>query len=187
MRVDRPRIVLGLVASAVLLFAVGVSLHSLNVWREALHSLFLWGGWPIFAIFTIVYNSLIIPFPYDPFLLVMPVLFPELPMLVIWVVATLGMTVAAAVAYGLSRSLLGPRLFPLLQRQRGYRRAERLMQRYGLMVLVLSTVVPLPYSLVCWLAGFLRLPLALTLMVTFCCRGLRNACVLWVAFHLLPN
>lgn len=161
------------------LLGLSVGLFGFEGWRLSLHDLLAWGDWPLFLAFTYVYNLVIVPFPYDPFLLAMPILVPERGLGVWWLSASVGMGLAAVSAYILAKYKLGPRLRPWLLRQKGYARTERVLQRHGQWAAALSAITPLPFSLVAWLAGLLGLPFASTMAWLIGARALRNALVVY--------
>lgn len=177
MRLLRRRIVM-LSVALVSLMLMGVWLHAHPEGRAALMGLVAQGGLTGFAVFTVLYNVLLVPFPYDVFLLAeerLGVADDE----ALWMAATLGMTAAAALDYAGGR-WLAPWVRPWLMRQRGYARAMRYLEKHGSVAVALSAVTPLPFSLVCWLAGLARGRVFLLLVAVVVSRGVRNALVLWL-------
>jgi membrane protein YqaA with SNARE-associated domain len=169
------------VATAMLayLFLGSSILHALNGWKEIIHALMVWGGWPVFFIFTVLYNVLFVPFPYDPFLLSAPWLIPGHSVSFVWLVATSALT-AASVADVILGQKIGHMVRPWLMKQKGYPKCEKAVHKYGIGAVGLSALTPIPFSLVCWVAGMAELSPWGVGLVTFLSRGLRCALVLWV-------
>jgi membrane protein YqaA with SNARE-associated domain len=177
----RPRHWKALLAGLLLLLVVaGFFLHAFDGWQAFIIRWLIDAGWVGFFLFAWFYNVLIVPFPFDPFLLMVPELAAPGALWLWWSAATLGMGLAAANGYALARWWLGPRLRPWLQRQAGYKRTEACLQRYGVWAVALSAVTPVPFSLVCWMAGFLRLSLPIVIFLALLTRGARNALVIWI-------
>lgn len=161
------------------LVCYALGLHLFDGWKHAAQQLVGWGGWPVFVAFTVLYNVLLVPFPYEPFLLAAVWLLPGLGMVKVAVLATLGLTAAAALDWLLGR-WLAHHVQPLLERIHGYGRCEAALQRHGVWAVGASALTPLPFSLVCWLAGLVGVRLwCLTLMVLVT-RAARCAAVLWI-------
>lgn len=164
-------------AAFVLVYAL--TLHLFDGWKHDVQALMGWGGWPMFLLFTVLYNVLLVPFPYEPFLLAALWLLPEMSVEMIGVLATLGLTVAAVIDWLLGR-WLAQHVRPLLERIKGYGRCEASVQKYGVWAVGASAITPLPFSLVCWVAGLAGVRLwSLTLMVLVT-RAARCAAVLWL-------
>ena len=152
-------------------------LHGCPEVRDLLVAWVARGGLSGFAAFTLVYNVLLVPFPYDVFLLAVARLDDTIDGEALWMAATLGMTAAAAVDYMAGR-WLAPWVRPWLMKQRGYARAMRYLERHGSVAVALSALTPVPFSLVCWLAGLARGRVFVLLLAVVVSRGVRNALVL---------
>ncbi len=161
------------------LVGLGLLLHWFDGWRLVLVAWLLAAGMPGFFVFSVIYNVFLVPFPYDPFLWMMPV-GEGWERLGWWACATAALTLAAGIDCLLGRRL-APRVRPWLARQRGYARCERLLARHGVWAVGLSAVTPLPFSLVCWVAGLVGVRLRWVLLMALVSRGLRHAAVLGLA------
>lgn len=168
-------------ASAVAVFLlVGITLHLFDGWQEMIVAGLAHSGVTGFFVFAWLYNVLVVPFPFDPFMLMARGLAHGGALWPWWLAATLGMGCAAATSYALARWVLEPRIHPWLARQRGYNRTVRALRRYGVWAVAFSALTPIPFSMVCWMAGFLRLNMAAVVGLAFLTRGLRHALVLWL-------
>lgn len=174
---EHGRLCLGIIL--LYLFLGSGALHLLDGWKELVHTLMAWGGWPVFFVFTMLYNVLFVPFPYDPFLLAAPWLIPGHSIAFVWLVATSALTAASIADLYLGREI-GHRVRPWLMRQKGYAKCERAVHKYGVWAVGLSAVTPIPFSLVCWVAGMVELSPTWVGIITFVSRGIRCALVMWV-------
>ncbi len=92
----------------------------------------------------------LLPIPHDAFLAFG--LLGGLPMAEVAGWAWVGSALGSSLAFALGRVLgATPWFLRLLQRWGG--RAQRLHQRYGVKALLISTVTPLRFSLMCWVCG----------------------------------
>lgn len=163
-----------------LLAVLGFFLHWFDEWEKALKGLLVGAGGVGFFVFTAAYNIVLVPFPYDPFLVAWAGWgHGHAELLQSAMVATGGMLVAALVDYA-GGYYLRPRVEPWLRRQRGFAQAEKALLRYEIWAVALSAVTPIPFSLMCWLAGILRLPLLPLAAVVAVTRLVRNFLVLFL-------
>lgn len=171
----RWRVVLYLLLALAL---AGVLLHGFGGWEIALKGVLAEAGKGGFVAFTVLYNILPVPFPYDPFLLAWAAWGEtRADLMESAALATGGMLVAAVLDYA-GGYWLRPRVEPWLRKQRGFGRVEAALLRYEIGAVALSAITPLPFSLVCWLAGILRMPLLPLLGIVAVTRLLRNVLVL---------
>ena len=130
-----------------------------------------------FYVFSILYNVLVIPFPYDPFLAATPFLYPHFALASL-VAAMLSTVAAAFIDYALGFNLTEPaqRWF---KDHKKYAIVMEKLHKYGWGAVALSAVTPLPFSLVCWACGIARSAFWPFIITVFITRGIRNF-IVWV-------
>ncbi|WP_107851474.1 YqaA family protein [Oceanimonas marisflavi] len=105
--------------------------------------------------------------------------------LLLWLLASTGNTLGAMINWWLGKYLLhyqNKRWFPVNEKQ--LHRAQRWFQRFGVWSLLLSWA-PVGGDALTFIAGIMRVPLALFTLLVFIGKALRYAVVLWFADTLL--
>ncbi|AEY00900.1 hypothetical protein GU3_05720 [Oceanimonas sp. GK1] len=105
--------------------------------------------------------------------------------LLLWALASIGNTLGSMVNWGLGKYLLHyrhKRWFPVNDKQLD--RAQRWFQRFGVWSLLLAWA-PVGGDALTFIAGIMRVPLALFTLLVFIGKALRYAVVLWFADTLL--
>lgn len=164
------------------LVTYALSVNLLDGWKEAAENLLAWGGLPMFFAFSTLYNVLLVPFPYDPFMVAAAMLFPTAGLMKIGFLATLGLSLAAVIDWFLGR-WLSHHIHHWLARMSGYERCKRALQVHGVWAVGAAAVTPIPYSLVCWLAGLVGVSLWAYIPIVVLTQGLRCAAILWLYAH----
>lgn len=154
---DRLRILAGRTAMGVLaLFTATVVLA--YWWREPIGALATDAidvlGTPGVFLGVLASDTLAVPIP--PSTYVFAGVAAESPMVVILTVAIITSIAAASIAY-----VIGPHIgrIPFFARQLEHfrPRAERLFERWGMWAVGIAAITPLPFALICWLAGIYRM------------------------------
>lgn len=125
-------------------------------------------------------NVLILPIPNELFAVSAPVLYPgqEVNLLALTVGAV---TLSAIIDYW-GGYYLEPVVSKWLKSFKAYHKAYDMLQKYGLWVVAVTSITPVPYSLVCWLCGIARCSFVPYLLVAMVTRGVRLAIVFLIAW-----
>lgn len=110
-----------------------------------------------FMLFGLVYNVLVVPFPYDVFVAAAPGLYGVSGILA-WCVAVFVTTVAGALCYVGGQKYLAHRVEPHFEGRYHKPKLLRRLRRWGPWAVLATVVMPAPFSAVCWAAGSLSLP-----------------------------
>ncbi len=118
------------------------------------------------GVFVGVFASDAFGVPVPPSTYVFAAVIAESPMTLILVVAIATSIFGASIAY-----LIGPYMgkLPLLRTplERFRPRAEKLFERWGIWTVGIAALTPLPFALICWLAGIYRMRYLQFLTTTF--------------------
>ncbi len=107
------------------------------------------------GIFLVSYTeSIIQPVPPDPFI-AGGTAFGLKPLLAS-LVATLASVLGGLTAHGLGQ-VLGPEFVRRLVGERNFLKGEALFERYGIWAVLIAGFTPIPFKVVCWLAGIFRM------------------------------
>ena len=148
------KMVLGLLLFGVVLGGLSLFFRVQLLWVSAAFVDALGAGGVFLGWF--IADGLTVPLPVDVFLALG--LLGGLGVWEVFIAATLGSVLGALTGFFLGGSL---RRFAWFERwwvQRGAV-AEDLVERHGVTALVVAALSPLPFSIVCWAAGALRMPL----------------------------
>jgi membrane protein YqaA with SNARE-associated domain len=109
------------------------------------------------GIFIIAFTeSIIQPVPPDPFITGGTAL--GLKPLTAALIASLGSVLGGIVAYFLGK-YLGEPVFKKLFGEKYFSKGEELFKKYGIWAVIVAAVTPIPFKVVCWLAGIFEMPL----------------------------
>ena len=126
-------------------------LESLEMWTRGLVESYGYLG-----IFLISFSeSVIQPVPPDPFIAGGSAF--GLNPIMAALVATIGSVLGGLTAHTLGLTLGEPVARKLLG-ERNYLKGELFMNRYGVFAVLLGALTPVPYKVVCWLAGVFEMP-----------------------------
>ncbi len=111
----------------------------------------------LIGVFLGVFASDSIGFPVPASTYLFAAVAAESPMIAILIVASIASILGGSIAYK-AGPLVGrlPILRGLLERFRP--RGERLFKRWGIWTVGIAAATPLPFPIVCWLAGIYRMP-----------------------------
>ena len=108
------------------------------------------------GIFLISFSeSVIQPIPPDPFIAGGSAL--GLNPLTAALVATVGSVLGGLTAHTLGL-ILGEPVAKKLLGEKNYLKGEIFMNRYGVLAVLLGALTPVPYKVICWLAGIFEMP-----------------------------
>lgn len=114
-------------------------------------------GLPGFILLSVVYNVLIVPFPYDVFVAAAPALY-GLSGVLVWFTAVLATAAAGALCYAGGQKYLAHRVEPHFEGRYHKPKLLRRLRRWGPWALLATVAIPVPFSAMCWAAGSLNLP-----------------------------
>ncbi len=135
-------------------------LESLEIWARGVVESYGYLG-----IFLISFSeSVIQPIPPDPFIAGGSAL--GLNPLLAALVATIGSVLGGLTAHTLGLTFGEPVARKLLG-ERNYLKGEVFMSRYGIFAVLLGALTPVPYKVVCWLAGIFEMPRTAFLVASF--------------------
>ncbi len=108
------------------------------------------------GIFVISFTEAIIqPVPPDPFI-TGGTAFGLVPINAA-LVATIGSVSGGLVAYILGK-FLGEPVFLKLFKKKWYEKGEILFRKYGIWAVIVAGLTPIPFKVICWLAGIFEMP-----------------------------
>ncbi len=117
------------------------------------------------GIFLIAFTeSIIQPVPPDPFISGGTVF--GLNPLNASLVATVGSVLGAVVGYFLGK-ILGEPVFKKIFKEKWYEKGEILFRKYGVFAVIVAGLTPIPFKVVCWLAGIFEMPLGGFVIASF--------------------
>ncbi len=117
------------------------------------------------GIFLISFSeSVIQPIPPDPFIAGGSAL--GLNPLMAALVATLGSVLGGLTAHTLGL-FLGEPVAKRLLGEKNFLKGEAFVNRYGVLAVLLGALTPVPYKVVCWLAGVFEMPRGTFLIASF--------------------
>jgi membrane protein YqaA with SNARE-associated domain len=157
------RLIAGLV---VMLLVVGTLAHWARPQCEALARGFVssYGYWGM-ALGTLLADGFHFPIPPQFYMLLSIASRASIPAsLVVIVAASL---VAGVVGYGGAR-LVGKNAWVAARTERSRRLLERAVSRFGARAALIASLLPIPYSILCYLAGLNRMPLRFLLLLCLC-------------------
>jgi membrane protein YqaA with SNARE-associated domain len=127
-------------------------LEVLKQWAEELVAEYGYIG--IFIIsFT---ESIIQPIPPDPFITGGTAF--GLSPITASLVATVGSVLGGVVGYFLGKFLGEPVVKKFISPEH-YRKGEEMFKKYGIWAVVIAGITPIPFKVVCWLAGIFEMPI----------------------------
>ena len=101
-------------------------------------------------------ESIIQPIPPDPFITGGTAF--GLDVLKAAVIAAFGSVLGAVVGYFLGKFLGEPVAKKLLS-EKYYEKGELLFRRYGIWAVIIAGITPIPFKVICWLAGIFEMPI----------------------------
>ncbi len=117
------------------------------------------------GIFLISFTeSIIQPIPPDPFIAGGSAL--GLNPIVCALVATLGSVMGGLTAHTLGL-IFGEPLAKKLLGEKNFLKGEAFMSRFGVLAVLLGALTPVPFKVICWLAGIFEMPRAPFLLASF--------------------
>jgi len=117
------------------------------------------------GIFLISYTeSIVQPVPPDPFIAGGTAL--GLSPLLSALIATLGSVLGGLTAHTLGL-MFGEPLAKKLLGERNFLKGEAFMNRYGVFAVLLGALTPIPFKVICWLAGIFEMPRVPFLIAAF--------------------
>lgn len=166
-------------------FVAGITLHLHPDWINALQAFLHNNGHSAYFIVMTLYNIVLIPFPYDAFIVATPYIYPG----EFWhTFITINMVTISA---GIITYLLGYYGQPYVEKWWGghtyYARTMAYVHKYGAMAAFFSTLTPLPFSLVGWVCGLSRTHFWLYLAAIITARSMRNTLVLYLAWRVVNS
>ncbi len=135
-------------------------LESLEIWARGVVESYGYLG-----IFLISFSeSVIQPVPPDPFIAGGSAL--GLNPLLSAIVATIGSVLGGLTAHTLGL-IFGEPVAKKLLGEKNYLKGEVFMNRYGALAVLLGALTPVPYKVICWLAGIFEMPRTTFLIASF--------------------
>ncbi|WP_457600433.1 YqaA family protein [Hydrogenivirga sp.] len=135
-------------------------LESLELWARGLVENYGYVG-----IFLISFSeSIVQPIPPDPFIAGGTAL--GLNPLIASLVAAVASVLGGLTAHTLGKALGEPVARKLLG-ERNYVKGEALFNRFGVWAVLLAALTPIPFKVVCWLAGIFEMPRIPFLLASF--------------------
>lgn len=126
-------------------------LESLELWSRNLVE-----NYGYLGIFLISYTeSIVQPIPPDPFIAGGTAL--GLSPLLAALIATIGSVLGGLTAHTLGL-VFGEPLAKKLLGERNFLKGEAFMNRYGVLAVLLGALTPIPFKVICWLAGIFEMP-----------------------------
>ncbi len=127
-------------------------LEGLKQWAEETVEEYGYAG-----IFLIAFSeSIIQPIPPDPFI-TGGTAFGLVPVKTA-LIASLGSVLGGIVGYFLGK-FLGEPVFKKFFNEKWYIKGEVLFRKYGIFAVVIAGFTPIPFKVICWLAGIFEMPL----------------------------
>ncbi len=115
------------------------------------------GDYGYIGIFLISFTeSIIQPIPPDPFITGGTAF--GLNPLIASVVAAFGSVIGGVVAYLLGK-YLGEPVVKKLFKQKWYDKGEILFRKYGIWAVIIAGLTPIPFKVICWMAGIFEMPI----------------------------
>ncbi len=125
--------------------------EGLKEWAEEVVSDY--GYWGIFIVsFT---ESIIQPVPPDPFI-TGGTAFGLIPLYAA-LTATFGSVLGGVVGYLLGKFLGEPVLKKFIS-EKHYEKGEILFRKYGIWAVIIAAITPIPFKVICWMAGIFEMP-----------------------------
>ncbi len=109
-------------------------------------------------------ESIIQPVPPDPFI-TGGTAFGLVPLKAA-LIATAGSVLGGLVGYFLGRFLGEPVLKKFIS-EKSYEKGEILFRKYGIWAVILAAVTPIPFKVICWMAGIFEMPVLGFLLAAF--------------------
>lgn len=161
----------------------GITLHFHPNWVNALQAFLRDSGHSTYFIVMTIYNIVLIPFPYDVFVVATPYIYPD----EFW--QTFITVNLVTITAGIITYVLGYYGQPYVEKWWGghtyYARTMAYVYKHGALAAFLSTLTPLPFSLVGWVCGLSRTHFWLYLASITIARSMRNTLVLYAAWRLV--
>lgn len=134
--------------------------EGLKQWAEEVVTEY--GYWGIFIVsFT---ESIIQPVPPDPFI-TGGTAFGLVPIKAA-LTAAVGSVLGGFVGYLLGKFLGEPLLKKFINKKH-YEKGEILFRKYGILAVIIAAITPIPFKVICWMAGIFEMPVLGFLLAAF--------------------
>jgi len=134
------------------------------------------------GIFIISFTeSIIQPVPPDPFITGGTAF--GLNVFTAAVIAAIGSVLGGVVGYFLGK-FLGEPVAKKLMSEQYYDKGEILFRRYGLWAVLIAAITPVPFKVICWLAGIFEMPIGGFILASFIGRFPRFLIVAFLGKYL---
>ena len=140
-------------------------------------------GLPAFFLIITLVNILIVPVSSDILIAAAPTIFSESSIIAL-VLSIVSPIVSAATDMYFGQRY-GPIVVDKIAGKKAREYGEEIVQKYGVAAIALTTITPLPFSLVCWACGTLKLPIMRGLVVVILTRVPRHIIVFYFGQWLL--
>ena len=136
-----------------------------------------------YGLILTIYNVTIIPFPSEPIILAAGSIWEHQKPL-IWLITVTAMATAGAISYIIG-VYLGHYTEARFGRNKHYQKAVQLLHKYGEWAVIISAVLPIPYSLVGWLCGAARTNFVHFMLAAVLSRGIRVSLALLLLWEIM--
>ena len=136
-----------------------------------------------YGLILTLYNITIIPFPSEPIILAAGSIWVHQKPLILLITVT-AMAAAGAISY-LVGMWLGKFTEAKMGNNKAYQRTLDLLHKHGVWAVMISAVLPIPYSLVSWLCGAARTNFIHFMLAAIVSRGLRVTIALLLLWEIM--
>lgn len=133
-------------------------------------------GLPALGLFSYT-EAIFHPIPVDPMLVGMVALQYWHPF-TIFIIATVTSSLGGITSYILGKSLGKPVVMKFITEER-FQQGEQLIHKWGILSILISAITPIPFKVVTWLAGILRMHFLTFFLAQTIGRAIRFALVIW--------